>query len=85
MIGRRFCGTADVAGRWRFREESARGPVINSERADSPHPSLIFISRAAAVAVVLLGCLALVGWIFDIRILKSVFPGFVTMKANTAL
>src|SRR6266566_4542942 len=32
-----------------------------------------------------LGLAVLVGWAFDIPSLKSVFPGLVTMKANTAM
>ena len=35
--------------------------------------------------VMILGVSALAGWTFDIALLKSVFPGLVPMKANTAL
>jgi len=41
--------------------------------------------RAAAMAVVALGCGVLVGWLFHIQVLMSVLPGLVTMKVNTAL
>jgi PAS domain S-box-containing protein len=40
------------------------------------------LTGALAVAV---GGLALVGWAFDIALLKSVLPGWVSMKPNTAL
>ena len=42
------------------------------------------IGFAAAVAAVIAGVMVLVGWAFDIAVLKSVLPGWVAMKANTA-
>ena len=41
-------------------------------------------AQAASAAAILVGCLVLAGWIFDIAALKSVLPLQVTMKANTA-
>jgi PAS domain S-box-containing protein len=40
---------------------------------------------ASAIAAAGMGCLVLFGWAFHIEHLKSVVPGLVTMKANTAL
>ena len=41
--------------------------------------------EASAIAVALLGCLVLYGWVFHIGGLVYIFPGLVSMKANTAL
>lgn len=46
---------------------------------------LTWFSRYAGLFVVSVGCVVLSGWILDVPALKSVFPGFVTMKFNTAL
>ena len=43
------------------------------------------ISKIAGAITIFVGLLVLVGWIMDIRALKSVFSGLVSMKANTAL
>lgn len=36
------------------------------------------------LAAVIVGSMVLVGWAFDIVVLKSILPGWVSMKANTA-
>jgi signal transduction histidine kinase len=42
-------------------------------------------SKKASIAVTLIGGVVILGWIFDIALLKSVLPGLVSMKVNTAL
>ncbi len=46
---------------------------------------LRMVSRITAMVVLVAGMLVLLGWVFDIAILKSVAPGWINMKANTAL
>ena len=40
--------------------------------------------QATAIAVMGLGCTVLYGWEFHVEILKTVLPGLVAMKANSA-
>jgi PAS domain S-box-containing protein len=46
---------------------------------------LRFFPRLTGAVVVLLGGLTLIGWTFDVGILKTAFPGLISMKANTAI
>lgn len=55
---------------------------ISSEQVLS---SLTAFSRIGAYIVATVGGIVLVGWVLGIDSLKSVAPGFVTMKVNTAL
>ena len=52
-----------------------------------PNPAVLATQLAslAALLAVVVGAMVLVGWTFDIAVLKSVFPGWVTMKANAAV
>lgn len=43
------------------------------------------ITRAAALLSVLLGIVVLTGWVLDITVLKSILPGYISMKPNTAI
>jgi diguanylate cyclase (GGDEF)-like protein/PAS domain S-box-containing protein len=44
-----------------------------------------FVTRYAGILAFTVGALVLLGWLFDIVWLKSLIPGFVTMKVNTAI
>jgi len=43
------------------------------------------LSEVAGIATFLIGAMAMTGWILGVDSLKSVVPGLITMKANTAL
>ncbi|MBW4576092.1 MAG: response regulator [Aphanothece sp. CMT-3BRIN-NPC111] len=43
------------------------------------------LSQIASAIAILIGSLVIIGWIYNIAILKSFLPGLVAMKANTAL
>ena len=43
------------------------------------------IAKILSLAVLTIGLVVIIGWIFDITILKSIFPSMVSMKANTAI
>jgi diguanylate cyclase (GGDEF)-like protein len=47
--------------------------------------ALSALSQTTSIVVILIGCVVIVGWIKDITVLKSVLPGWVAMKANTAI
>ena len=47
--------------------------------------SLQTFSRKASVGAITIGSIVILGWMFNIPLFKSILPGLVTMKANTAL
>ncbi len=47
--------------------------------------SLNKAAQVASASVIFVGCVVLVGWIYNIAVLKSILPGFVAMRPNTAL
>lgn len=48
-------------------------------------PFLKTITLASGCIVILIGLLVITGWIFDIPVLKSLNPDYISMKANTAV
>ena len=56
-----------------------------SDHDTRPFKSLRIYCDASSVAVVAVGCLVLIGWVFHNEYLKSVIPGFATLKVNTEL
>ena len=64
--------------------EQAKPATMSTDHTH--HTSVVpkFTFRVAALVVVA-GSMVLVGWAFDIAVLKSILPGWVSMKANTAV
>ena len=54
-------------------------------RAQNYDTSLRSASISLASIVIVIGCVVIWGWVFDVPILKSLLPGRVTMKVTTAL
>ena len=52
-----------------------------SQPPSSPPPPIV---RVASAAAVLVGTTVIVGWTCDIQILKTILPGMVSIKVNTA-
>jgi PAS domain S-box-containing protein len=48
-------------------------------------PFLNAVILASGLMVLLIGIIVLIGWLFDITILKSLNPDYISMKANTAV
>jgi PAS domain S-box-containing protein len=64
---------------------NGNAPSLPSKAESRRKDLLRAISQWFALAVILVGGAALAGWAFDITTLKSVLPGVVSMKANTAV
>src|SRR2546426_7641918 len=58
---------------------------MQTDPASLMRPRLGRVTQGASLFVLMMGCLVLVGWMADITVCKSVLPGSVTMKPNTAV
>jgi signal transduction histidine kinase/CheY-like chemotaxis protein len=65
-------------------ESTSELPVAFSSNVSS-YRFAIGLSQFLTMLTVLLGLIVLLGWFFRIEALETVLPGFVSMKANTAL
>src|SRR5689334_22191175 len=56
-----------------------------SSKQPSPEVRCLQIAQAACCFVIVTALAVIVGWIADYSPLKSIVPGFVAMKSNTAV
>jgi hypothetical protein len=63
------------------------GPAVPDQESERrSHPDYICaLARFIAGLIALLGTLVLVGWLANVSAFKSVLPGAVEMKPNTAI
>ena len=59
-----------------------RSPQI--QPPSTPIATLQSFSQKASIVVIAIGCTVILGWIFDLQLLKSILPGLPSMKFNTA-
>ena len=57
--------------------------MTNAE--DGLRPSLKLFPFVVGVITAIMGIMVFAGWVWDVPALKSILPGFATMKANTSL
>ena len=57
---------------------------MGKEERLSNHRRYRLFRRVARTTVVVLGSVVLTGWFLRIEVLKSIFPGLVSVKPNTA-
>ena len=62
-------------------------PMVNQQKEGelNSSPLIPHMAQLMAWAVILIGLIVLIGWAFDIENLKVILPGYVSMKANTAI
>src|SRR3954464_13351340 len=59
--------------------------MMPASQQPSVENRLTIFSRAMATLAIVAGLLVLLGWVLQVRPLKNVLPGLVTMKVNTAI
>jgi len=66
------------------KRRSDRSPASDIDQVATAAPALDVVARFAALAMVGLGFVVLLGWLFGIELLTRVLPGLATMKPITA-